>query len=267
MTKIKYIFSDLDGTLLNTEGKISEQSQKIIKNCQIPFTLVSARTPQAMEEFIEQLDLTSPQIAFNGGLIFDKTHTIAENTLARSTVKHLVQIIKKNYPKLSLSFYTRENWYVEQLDEPIKEEMRFTPQQPKIVNFTKQLEKKSATKIFKILLIFPDEEQLEQTKLTLEALHLPDIIIQKTWESYLEITSKKAQKAFAIKTIAKINHLKKEELAAFGDNENDLSMLQAVGCPIAMENASNKIKKLAKLITKKNDEDGVAYGIEKYIVD
>ena len=265
MTKIKHIFSDLDGTLLDDQGRISKVNQQTIETCPIPFSLVSARTPQAMEEIIKQLDLESPQVAFNGGLIFDKKGIIKAETLDYEKVKNLIDQIKKIQPKVNISFYTLENWYIERMSEEIRQEMNFTPQIPKLVDFTDQLKKEKRSKIFKLLLIIPEEKMLEEVKKELEALNIPEIVIQKTWESYLEITAIGAQKSTAISYIAKINHLKKAELAAFGDNENDISMLEVVDMPIVMGNASDKVKKVGKFITKKNSDDGVAYGIEKYI--
>ena len=55
--------------------------------------------------------------------------------------------------------------------------------------------------------------------------------------------------------------LEKEEIAAFGDGDNDIDMLEFVGTGIAMENASEHCKNAADIITRHHDEDGVAYGI------
>ena len=67
---IKRIFSDMDGTLLNSEGRVSSENSKAIRDAQIPLTLVSARAPMEMREAIEELQLTGPQLPFNGGLIY-----------------------------------------------------------------------------------------------------------------------------------------------------------------------------------------------------
>ena len=53
---------------------------------------------------------------------------------------------------------------------------------------------------------------------------------------------------------------------AFGDGENDVSMLRAAGLGVAMGNAAEEVKAAADLVTLGNDEDGVAYGIEKYVL-
>ena len=62
-----------------------------------------------------------------------------------------------------------------------------------------------------------------------------------------------------------LHNIKKENALAFGDGQNDLSMFKSVGYAIAMENASDEVKKYANFITKSNIEDGVAYALENVI--
>ena len=68
---IQHIFSDMDGTLLNGVGRVSERNARRIRRSQIPLTLVSARAPMEMKEALKALNLTGPQVAFNGGLIYE----------------------------------------------------------------------------------------------------------------------------------------------------------------------------------------------------
>lgn len=67
---IKRIFSDMDGTLLDNTGAVSEENVSLIKSAGIPMTLVSARAPMEMMAAIKKLDLTGAQVSFNGGLIY-----------------------------------------------------------------------------------------------------------------------------------------------------------------------------------------------------
>ena len=72
---IKHLFSDLDGTLLNNNGKLSDYTKKIIGECNIPLTLVSARSPQKMESILSELGVGGIHIAFNGAMVFKKENT------------------------------------------------------------------------------------------------------------------------------------------------------------------------------------------------
>ena len=80
----------------------------------------------------------------------------------------------------------------------------------------------------------------------------------------LELTSKTAQKGGALRKLAAHLGAAPEETMAIGDSFNDLDMLRAAGTAVAMGNAEPIVKETADFITKSNDEDGVAYAIEKF---
>lgn len=70
---IKQLFFDLDGTLLNSCGHVSPANQAAIQKTSCDISLVSARAPQEMLSTVRSLNLTGPQVAFNGGLVFIAT--------------------------------------------------------------------------------------------------------------------------------------------------------------------------------------------------
>ena len=91
--------------------------------------------------------------------------------------------------------------------------------------------------------------------------------IVKSTPFYLEILKKTANKGIAVTHLAEKLGLSKEETMAIGDEENDRAMLEVVGSPVVMKNGNPEIKKIAKHITKSNDESGVAYAIRKWVLD
>ena len=91
------------------------------------------------------------------------------------------------------------------------------------------------------------------------------ITIQKSLSGYLEITHVNAKKSLGIEYVMKLKNIDRESTVAFGDGENDISMLQSAGYSIVMGNASDKVKEHSDFITKSNNEDGVAYAIETII--
>ena len=194
--KIKRIFCDMDGTLLNNEGKVSDSNAALIREAGIPITLVSARAPMEMKEATDALQLKGVQVAFNGGLIYTignhhQVLPIHVQTIKHKTVKQLLRGIRQHFPQVSLSYYDMNNWYCDKIDEGIQYEQSLTRQMPTFID--------------------------------------------------------------------------NEETAAFGDGHNDLPMLEMVGYPIVMDNAFDDIKAIAYKITKSNDEDGVGYGIHKFL--
>ena len=111
-----------------------------------------------------------------------------------------------------------------------------------------------------------DEEINNDKNLSLEEIkELKNLL---NFDTNIEITDKNANKGVALEAYAKEHNIKMEEVMAFGDSLNDYSMLSKdFGYTVAMGNATQKIKKTAKYITKTNDEDGVAKVIEKFILN
>ncbi|MDR2977623.1 MAG: Cof-type HAD-IIB family hydrolase [Streptococcaceae bacterium] len=267
--KIKQIFSDMDGTLLNSVGRVSQKNAGTIREAKIPFTLVSARAPMEMKEAIEKLALISPQIAFNGGLIFQKQNdswkVISEVFMAFATVKYLLQFIGQNFPNVSASYYDLNHWYSECLDRGIEMEQKLTGQHVTVIETSKNLAKPK--KIFKIMMITFSPSEMEALKARLFSLQLEDVNIQQSGKNYLEITAALAKKSRGISYLMESEKLSKADCAAFGDGHNDLPMFEMVALPIAMSNAAEEVKEKASFITKSNDEDGVAFAVQKILLN
>jgi Predicted hydrolases of the HAD superfamily len=114
------------------------------------------------------------------------------------------------------------------------------------------------------MLICQDLQEMPALVSRLKALNL-DLAINQSSEDYLEITSSTAEKSRGVEYVKQLEALAKEEMAAFGDGFNDVAMLQEVAWPIVMENALPGVKKYGRYLTKDNDHDGVAYGIETFL--
>ncbi|GBG93872.1 haloacid dehalogenase [Ligilactobacillus salitolerans] len=265
---IKQIFLDMDGTLLNNAGQVSAENIRVIRESQIPLSLVSARAPLEMAAAIDDLGLTTTQIGFNGGLIYRRTQgklqVLESHFIPSQTSSTLLRWLKENFPSVSCSYYTKDAWLTEQIDAGIEYETGLTGITPTLTT-SQTLRTAAQAGIFKIMLIVFDQQTMLKLQSELLTLNLKAVAIQQSGTMYLEITSKNAVKARGIEYIMQEQHISQEETAAFGDGHNDLPMLQAVGTPIVMGNALDVIKSAGKFVTKTNDEDGVAYGITHFI--
>lgn len=171
---IKRIFSDMDGTLLNSEGRVSSENSKAIRDAQIPLTLVSARAPMEMREAIEALQLTGPQVGFNGGLIYQivdgKVKPLHIDILPRKIAQTILQAVRQHFPQISVSYYDMTNWYCDRIDEGIRLEFNITRQAPTLTNEADFLAAKDNT--FKIMMIALDNDDLLALEKYLQALDL-----------------------------------------------------------------------------------------------
>lgn len=257
--KIKHIFTDMDGTLLDSHGILSDSNRWSIYYNNIPVTLVSARSPLEMSNFIEKLQLSTPQIAFNGNLTFIQNQfglqILDKNMLNTETVLQILDYVSTNFPKVSLSWYSLAHWYTKKQDRGTFIQKALTGIEPRIKNFDGQSE------IYKIMMMIFNPNELLQLQEELNSLEIPNISICQSGQIYLEITSDKKTKSDAVQSILDSENLNFEEIAAIGDGYNDIPLLQAAGLPIAVDNANSEVKKHVKIVVSKNTENGVSEAI------
>ena len=119
-----------------------------------------------------------------------------------------------------------------------------------------------------VKIMYIDEPEILDQAITKLPKELYDkYTLVKSAPFYLEIVKKTVNKGAAVVHLAEKLGLTKEETMAIGDEENDRSMLEVVGNPVVMENGTDELKKIAKYITKSNDESGVAYAIREWVLN
>ena len=94
----KCVFSDIDGTLLNSKHQISEKTKKKVQQLaiqNIPFVLVSARMPKGMHYFLDELQIKAPMVSYSGGLILDENQKVIYSKGWRKDFMNILNIIIK----------------------------------------------------------------------------------------------------------------------------------------------------------------------------
>lgn len=257
--KIKHIFTDMDGTLLDSHGVLSDTNHWAIHYSTLPITLVSARSPIEMNDVLDTLQLSTPQIAFNGNLTFTQNQfgiqILDKFPLNSEAVFQILAYVSKEFPKLSLNWYSLAHWYTNKQDKGTFIQKALTGIAPRIKPFDGQSE------IYKIMIIGFDQNDLFQLQNQLNQLEIPNLSIQQSAQHYLEITSNKRTKATAVQSILDAEDLDFTQIAAIGDDQNDIPLLKVAGLAIAVDNADSEVKKHVKMVVAKNTEHGVAKAI------
>lgn len=269
---IKIICTDIDGTLLNKERAVSEKTAFEISRIKghIPVILVSSRMPKAMRHIQVTLGIEHfPIIAYNGGLVllYDGKEAAARVFLSVSIAPEISGIIYQRVRQTNIhtSLYLNDDWYVEHLDYWAEREINNTRVRPLVTDFEQLIQTWESQSLgpHKIMCMGPEDEihALEQF---LQAACGEQLNIYRSKPTYLELSSKFVSKATAIeKLLTEHMGFQMNEAVAFGDNYNDIEMLQAVGLGIAMANGNEALKQMADEMTLSNVEDGVAVAIEK----
>ena len=267
MNNCKMICLDIDGTLLNSNHKISKKVKDTINivanEKKIPVILVSARMPKGIKFLQRELEIDQPIICYSGALILDKDGKMLSkefiNVLDFEEIYKLV--VKYN---IHISLYKDDEWYIEEMDCWAKQESEITNIIPEITDFNELigLWKKEGTGPNKILCMASPDKII----LLKENIKASDLNIYPSKPTYLEIMPTNASKTSAINCLQKKFDIKKAEIIAMGDNYNDIDMLEYAGLGIAMGNAPEDVKKHANDVTLTNDEDGVAEALKKYVI-
>ncbi len=260
------ICSDIDGTLLNKDRELSKKTiQEIKRLSQIPFILISSRMPQAMVHLQKQLDNTHlPVIAYNGGLIIDNGVILDTTEITADAGEAIAGFCKET--TIHVSLYHNDEWYVPEMDYWAKREQNNTKVNPTVKPIvetlkTWRLEEKGAHKI----MCMGDEKEIDALVVFIENNLSDEVIPYRSKPTYLEISHRKISKKTAIKTLLNLRYpeLSFKNILAFGDNYNDIEMLEAVGIGVAVKNAKEEVLAIADVVTETNKEDGVALFLEK----
>ena len=266
--------ADIDGTLLNGERELSPRTIAAIKALpeDIPVILASSRMPSAMYHLQKELDiLHHPLICFNGGYIIH-THGSLQPVVLDS-VRIEAEICSSIFEKtrntnLHISIFEEDSWYTAYEDQWTERETRITKSTPTITSLDPVLRRwlVSKTGAHKIMCM-GDENEIHQMEADLQNIFGNQIHIYRSKSTYLELAPKAVSKATALELVLKkCFDADLSEAMAFGDNYNDIEMIRAAGFGIAVGNARDEVKAVAKEITSNSKEDGVAIAIEKYLL-
>lgn len=255
----KMIVLDCDGTLLNSKKIITEATKSAITYamaCGVKVMLASARPFYRLKPIITALrgDVADQYtIAFNGALVMNNTET--EVILSQSfTAGQINRIIEVGEEVDTMMFLYTKNAILSNRDDPI-----YRQKNPDVAFFVCNLHDVDFTKteVFKVAYVNKPDVTV-QLRADLPRDLYDNLEISSSVPQFLEFTPKGITKAYALNLLCKKMGINFNEVVAFGDEDNDLPMLNFAGFGVAMGNASQAVKDAADYITATNDEDGVA---------
>ena len=271
---IKLIALDLDGTTLKNDGQLTEKNKKafesaIAKGVQI--VIATGRVLSALPKDILKIRDITYAITSNGANIVDlkSRKPIYTNFIKASAVEDVVRTLKE-YDFMVESFieghaYTEKAVYEDvQANGSVYKNTEYllTTREP-VENLLDNilLHKDS---IENININF--EEQNERMMMRQVLMNINNISITSSFDYNLEICGMRTSKAEALKQLCTMLKFTTDEVMACGDSHNDIEMLSVVGLPVAVGNAKDEVKAVAKYIVSANEENGVAEAIERFIL-
>ena len=255
---------DMDGTLLNPSHQLSERtiaSVKMLANRGIVVLLATARMASAVKKHLEVLGTPGLIVAHNGALVKDiQTGEIYHHeTIPKNVVSKLINLLSSQERVIHFNcddniYLTTPNPYSESYSQELQVTLKFVPSLDTI--------EESPTTI----LVIDTKEALEQLfqTVSVQLKGIVDYILvpwkENIWRmQFLPLNTSKGK---GVLKVAKRLNIEPEAIISFGDNYNDLEMVQNVGLGIAMGNAVPELKQIADFVTFSNHEDGVALALE-----
>lgn len=263
----KLIALDLDDTLLNDNGVISDANKAAIARAEaigIRVTIVSGRSFASTRQVLKELGLNHPTISLNGAFIHDPAtdQVLYSQTIDRKVAQALIQELQPF--GVHINFYDEAQVICQIHSEyaAFYEEMN----QLSIKLVESLLDYSQSAHAGKLLLI-GEPEKLRTIREHITPLFGKDLNIVFSKPIFLEIYPKSTSKGDALLKLAERFQIAPEEILAMGDGENDVSMFHKVGMGIAMGNARPAVQQEARFVTLNNNDSGVAYAIETFIFD
>lgn len=287
----KLIAVDLDGTLLNSYGEITEKTKEIIEQVQnkgVEVIIASGRPIDSIKTIAKEINSNKYFISGNGAILYDieKDEILYENTLKKSKVLDIIKICEEN--SIFYNVYTEKEILAKGLNYNVlyyyKENLNKDEENKTHISIIENLYDYIAEREEKILKItICDNNQAIFNSIirklkeindieVLDVSHMSRKVIRQGTEEipieyfYTEISSKNVDKWSAIEELAKMLNIQAEEIIAIGDNLNDKKMIENAGMGIAMQGSAPEVMQSANYITSTNSEDGVAKALFELIL-
>lgn len=263
----KMIVLDIDGTLTNDEKKITPQTLAALKKAQengVILVLASGRPVAGLQKLCRELEMEKHHgilLAYNGGKLLDAQSgaVLCEKAIpverAKAVLRHLEQFpVSPMVMKGNCLYVPEKGAYKADYESSINgldivevgilsEFLEFNP--------------------VKILTAAPNEVLLENMEAITEPFQ-EEFAFAMSAPFYLECNMKGINKAASLDKVCCESGINASEIIAFGDAQNDISMVEYAGLGVAMGNACDELKAVANEITASNNEDGIAVLLEKY---
>lgn len=261
-SKVKLVVTDMDGTLLNSKGEVSEKFFDLyqeLKKRKIHFVAASGRQYYSIINKLDEIKNEIYIIAENGGISKYGDEELSISKMETNKISDLILLLR-NIKDSFIVLCGKNAGYIETTNKNYINTLKEYYSKYKIVD---DLTKVTSDDFFKIAIyhsksseeyIYPKVKHLDK-----------EMQVKISGENWVDISHPSANKGNALKLIQKKLGINIEETMVFGDYNNDLEMMELAHFSYAMENAHSNVKQTARFKTKSNNEEGVELVLEELI--
>lgn len=260
---VRLVVSDLDGTLLRSDGTVSRRTVRAVDTLQasgIRFVVATARPPRWLHELVEVVGEHGMAICSNGAFSYDvlRRRVVAERTLSRETVEEVVSLLRQAIPEISFAVETRIGFGM----EPTYVDLYMPPEGSPVATVGELLATDLPGKLLARAPALDDEEFLSRV---VDVVGERAIVAYSGTSGLAEMSALGVTKAAVLADWCAGWDIPPDEVVAFGDMPNDLPMLAWAGTSYGVANAHPDVLAAADRICPINDEDGVATILESLV--
>lgn len=266
MRNISLVVSDVDGTLVTTEKKLTARAIAAVgrlHDAGIGFSICSSRPPFGQRMLIGPLGLALPFGGYNGGSIVNPDLSLVEQKLLSQDAAADAIVTLEHHGITSIWVFTGSQWLVrDPAGDHVDLEIRTIETSPTVVSSLAG----HLDAVSKIVGASKDHDRVAAAMAAGRESLRDRATVLRSQPYYCDITPPGIDKGRLVDLLAERLGAPREEIAVLGDMGNDVQMFRRAGFPIAMGNATAEVKALAEETTLSNDEDGFAHAIERYIL-
>ncbi|WP_158975947.1 HAD family hydrolase [Cellulophaga sp. L1A9] len=261
LSKIKMVVTDMDGTLLNSDHQVSDKFFSLfeaLKKRDIKFVAASGRQYHSIIDKLDSIKDDIIVIAENGGFTMQNGKELLVTPLPNATKNEVINLldgVKNVHPVLC----GKNTAYITNQSTLFEHKLKEYYTNYKVLDTLNDFD----AEIVKIAIYhFESSEKYIYPKV----FHLEnELQVKISGANWVDISSKNANKGYALEKVMQQNNIEPHELLVFGDYNNDLEMLALADYSFAMKNAHPKVLELANYQTESNDNFGVERILEQLI--
>lgn len=254
---------DVDGTLLTSAHTLSPRVRRAVRAARsrgIHIALATGKLLVSVAALVEELGLSGPQITCNGAVTVDAAGgaPVAFVALDAPECWDTLAALRAAAPDLGIAWYTPDAIYTDAPHGPLDAVLAAYHEPP--LRHVARLDASLPTPAK--FLITGSPERLASVRAAIAPRLGSAVQVIGTTPDFLEMMHPRATKGEALRAVMRLLDVPRQRVLALGDGENDLALIEAAGCGVAMANAIPALRQRAAHVTASNDEDGAALVIE-----
>lgn len=267
---IKLIALDTDGTLLNSEGKILTSTKEVLKKALdqgIKIVLCSGRPVAGLKGYMDELGIRGSAqyvITLNGAIIRNADDDIIAEDLVSNDFYRKMTAFGMEY-KIPFNIVDSHSRIItaDHNVDPMIYQQAYENQAVLYIRTPDSIPEDNIS-IAKGCFV-GDPALLDEYEPKIRKEFGKDLYVVRADPHFLELLNADVNKGNGLKTLCTKLGFNSDEVMAFGDERNDISMFKVAGTAVAMGNANDDAKQAADYVTASNDEDGIKQAVDKFV--